>query len=62
MSQKPKIDQIDRKILDYLQKDGRITNAQLSKEVGLSPAPTLERVKKLEQLGFIKKYHAVLNN
>ena len=60
MALKPKIDKVDKKILEILQKDGRITNAQLSKEVGLSPAPTLERVKKLEQIGFIKSYHAVL--
>lgn len=56
-----KFDQIDRKILEILQKDGKITNSQLSKEVGLSPAPTLERVKKLEQSGIIKNYHAQLS-
>ena len=61
MALKPKIDTVDKNILDILQKDGRITNAQLSKEVGLSPAPTLERVKKLEQIGFIRSYHAVLD-
>ena len=41
-----KLDAIDLKILKILQKKGRITNLQLSKEIGLSPAPTLERVKK----------------
>lgn len=56
-----KLDQIDRKILDILQKNAKITNAQLSKEIGLSPAPTLERVKKLEQTGIIKSYHARLD-
>lgn len=56
-----KLDQIDRKILDILQKNAKITNAQLSKEIGLSPAPTLERVKKLEQTGVIKSYHARLD-
>ena len=61
MASKPKIDKIDKKILKILQSDGRITNAQLSKEIGLSPAPTLERVKKLEQTGFINSYHAVLD-
>lgn len=55
-----KLDNIDRKILKILQSDGRITNAQLSKEVGLSPAPTLERVKKLESSGIIDSYHAYL--
>ncbi len=57
----PKLDKIDRNILDILQKNAKITNAQLSKEVGLSPAPTLERVKKLEQSGVIDSYHAKLN-
>jgi Lrp/AsnC family leucine-responsive transcriptional regulator len=56
-----KLDAIDRKILDFLQLDSNITNAQLAKEVGLSPAPTLERVKKLEQSGLIKSYHAELD-
>ncbi len=56
-----KLDNIDRNILKILQKDGRITNSQLSKDIGLSPAPTLERVKKLEQIGYIKSYHAVLD-
>lgn len=53
-----KLDQIDHKLLEILQSNGKITNAQLSKDVGLSPAPTLERVKKLEQSGIIKSYHA----
>ncbi len=56
-----KLDNIDRNILKILQKEGRITNSQLSKDIGLSPAPTLERVKKLEQTGYIKSYHAVLD-
>ncbi|MBU2888017.1 Lrp/AsnC family transcriptional regulator [Gilvimarinus agarilyticus] len=56
-----KIDKTDRKILKILQTNGKITNAKLSEEVGLSPAPTLERVKKLEQAGIIKSYHAELN-
>ncbi|HTF81018.1 MAG TPA: Lrp/AsnC family transcriptional regulator [Cytophagales bacterium] len=55
-----KLDSIDRKILHILQDNGNITNAQLAKEVGLSPAPTLERVKKLEQSGVIQSYHAEL--
>jgi Lrp/AsnC family leucine-responsive transcriptional regulator len=56
-----KLDQIDRKILEILQANAKITNAQLSKEVGLSPAPTLERVKKLESSGLIQSYHAQLD-
>lgn len=53
-----KLDRIDHKLLDILQSNGKITNAQLSKDVGLSPAPTLERVKKLENAGIIQSYHA----
>jgi len=56
-----KFDKIDRKILEILQKSAKITNAQLSKEIGLSPAPTLERVKKLENMGVINSYHAKLD-
>lgn len=56
-----KLDEIDRKILDILQSNAKITNAQLSKDIGLSPAPTLERVKKLENSGIIKSYHAKLD-
>lgn len=57
-----KIDKTDRKILKILQKNGKITNAKLSEEIGLSPAPTLERVKKLEHSGIIKSYHAELDS
>ncbi|WP_323131649.1 Lrp/AsnC family transcriptional regulator [Reichenbachiella carrageenanivorans] len=57
-----KIDKTDRKILKILQKNGKITNAKLSEEIGLSPAPTLERVKKLENSGIIKSYHAELDS
>jgi Lrp/AsnC family transcriptional regulator, leucine-responsive regulatory protein len=58
MNQMIKLDHIDRKILTILQASAKITNAQLSKEIGLSPAPTLERVKKLENGGILKSYHA----
>ncbi len=61
MAQNLKLDKIDRKILEILQKNAKITNAQLSKEIGLSPAPTLERVKKLENQGVINSYHAKLD-
>lgn len=44
--------------MHILQSSAKITNAQLSKEIGLSPAPTLERVKKLEMSGILKSYHA----
>ncbi len=61
MSHTHKIDGIDKKILEILQSRAKITNAKLSEEIGLSPAPTLERVKKLEQMGIISSYHAKLN-
>jgi len=51
-----KLDKINKKILIILQKDGSITNADLAKRVGLAPASTLERVKKLETAGVIRKY------
>ena len=57
-----KLDKTDRKILEILQANANITNAQLAQEIGLSPAPTLERVKKLEQSGIIKSYHATVDN
>jgi len=56
-----KIDKIDKKILEILQRNAKITNAQLSKEIGLSPAPTLERVRKLEAKGIISGYNAKLD-
>lgn len=61
MSHTHKIDEIDKKILEILQSRAKITNARLSEEIGLSPAPTLERVKKLEQMGIITSYHAKLD-
>lgn len=56
-----KLDQIDLNILQILQGSGRITNAQLATEVGLSPAPTLERVRKLEAAGYIQSFHAIVD-
>ncbi len=53
-----KLDKIDLKILQILQKNSKITNLDLSKKIGLSPAPTLERVKKLESINVIESYHA----
>lgn len=53
-----KLDKIDRKILRDLQKDGRITNVELAKNVGISAPPCLRRVRSLEESGYIKSYHA----
>jgi Lrp/AsnC family leucine-responsive transcriptional regulator len=55
------LDRIDRNILNELQLDGRISNVELSKRVGLSPTPCLERVKRLEKQGFINGYTALVN-
>ncbi len=55
------LDRIDRNILNELQKDGRISNVELSKRVGLSPTPCLERVRRLERQGYIQGYTALLN-
>ncbi len=51
-----KLDKINKKILEMLQNDSSITNADLAKKIGLAPASTLERVKKLEAAGVIRKY------
>ncbi|MEI6897705.1 MAG: leucine-responsive transcriptional regulator Lrp [Psychromonas sp.] len=55
------LDRIDRNILRELQKNGRISNVELSETVGLSPTPCLERVKRLEKQGVIKSYTALLD-
>ncbi|MFT6898971.1 MAG: Lrp/AsnC family leucine-responsive transcriptional regulator [Paraglaciecola sp.] len=52
------IDRIDRNILVELQKNGRLSNVELATKVGLSASPCLERVKRLEQQGYILGYHA----
>lgn len=54
-------DRIDLKILNILQMEGRITNAELSEKVGLSASPCLNRVRKLEAAGVISRYAAVIN-
>lgn len=56
-----KLDAIDRRILNALQEDGRLTNVELADKVGLSPSPTLRRVKMLEEAGVIRGYRAVLD-
>jgi DNA-binding Lrp family transcriptional regulator len=55
------LDKIDLKILRILQENAKITNLQLSGEIGLSPGPTLERVKKLETAKLIRGYHTQLD-
>ena len=58
---KIQIDIFDRRILKELQRDGRISNVDLAKAVGLSPSPCLRRVRDLEKSGIIDRYGAILN-
>jgi DNA-binding Lrp family transcriptional regulator len=53
-----KLDDIDRMILSELQADGRMTNVELAKRVGISAPPCLRRVRTLEEQGYIRGYHA----
>ncbi len=55
------LDRIDRRILAVLQKRGRISNAELSEEVNLSPSACHRRVQRLEAEGFIREYVALLD-
>ncbi|MGB9989429.1 Lrp/AsnC ligand binding domain-containing protein [Massilia sp. SM-13] len=55
------LDKLDRKILQLLQQDGRISMKDLAEQVGLSITPTTERVKRMERDGVISGYHARLN-
>lgn len=57
-----KLDTIDRRILELLRNDGRMPNAALAKEVGISPPPCLRRLRALEEAGFIKGYQAVIDD
>ena len=52
------LDDVDRHILAELQHDGRITNVELARRVGLSAPPCLRRMRRLEELGIIRGYHA----
>ena len=56
-----RLDPIDRKILAELQADGRMTNVELAKRVGISAPPCLRRVRTLEESGYIRGYHANVN-
>jgi len=56
-----KLDAIDRHILAELQSDGRMTNVELARRVGISAPPCLRRVRTLEEQGYIRGYHAVID-
>jgi Lrp/AsnC family leucine-responsive transcriptional regulator len=55
------LDDIDRRILRALQRNGRLTNVELAEKVGLSPSPCLRRVRLLEKGGVIERYVALIN-
>jgi DNA-binding Lrp family transcriptional regulator len=57
-----RLDPIDRKILSELQADGRMTNVELAKRVGISAPPCLRRVRTLEETGLIQGYHAEVDS
>ncbi len=61
MPVRAELDAIDWKILRELQADGRMTNVELSRRVGISAPPCLRRVKRLEEGGVITGYRALLN-
>src|SRR3954470_18943970 len=54
----PILDAIDRRILLELQTDGRMTNVELARRAGISAPPCLRRVRRLEEAGVIRGYHA----
>lgn len=56
-----KLDRYDQRILEALQRDGRISNQELADHIGLSPSPCLRRVRALEESGLIAGYRAVLD-
>src|SRR5262252_10814644 len=61
MSNQIRLDRLDREILFQLQRDGRLSNVELARRVGLTPPPCLRRVKRLEDAGVIAGYHAVID-
>ena len=61
MKHKFQLDKIDWQILAELQNNGRITNVELAKRVGISAPPCLRRVRALEENGYIEGFHAALD-
>jgi len=55
------LDAKDRKILDLIQRDGKLAQAEIAKQVGLSTAAVSERLRKLEQAGVIRRYAAIVD-
>lgn len=61
MSKQIRLDRVDREILFQLRQDGRLSNVELARRVGLTPPPCLRRVKRLEDAGVISGYRAVID-
>jgi DNA-binding Lrp family transcriptional regulator len=61
VSNEVSLDAVDREILFQLRRDGRLTNVELARRVGLTPPPCLRRVKRLEDAGVISGYRAVVD-
>lgn len=61
MSNEQRIDDVDRAIIAELTADARLSNADLARRVGLTPAPCLRRVQRLEKTGVIRGYHAEID-
>lgn len=57
-SEQPELDDIDRKILAELQRDGRMTNVELARRTDITAPPCLRRMRRLEEAGIIRGYHA----
>ncbi|MEQ8956233.1 MAG: Lrp/AsnC family transcriptional regulator, partial [Gammaproteobacteria bacterium] len=55
------LDRLDRKILELMQSNARITNLELAENIGLSPTPCSRRVKRLEESGIIERHVTLLN-
>lgn len=61
IAKQSELDTIDRKILQELQLNSKIPNVELAKKINLSATPCLERVKRLQEQGYIERYAAILN-
>lgn len=61
MGNETRLDAVDREILFHLSRDGRLSNVELARRVGLTPPPCLRRVKRLEDAGVIAGYRAVID-
>lgn len=61
MARDHKLDRLDLRILSTLQTDGRMPNVKLAEAVGLTPSPCLDRLKRLERAGYVRRYRAEID-